>query len=127
MTARTFALADILSVTTGKLLSHRHIDGVYDILNYMTGESLMTHQLPRAAEACRPSLIAQHPDLDGLDPSSDLDRDNLYGWLLDVERQYGQERPVSPVPAGDWQRQDALVELIDMVGADKVILVVVEE
>jgi hypothetical protein len=125
--SRRFALADILSVTTGKLLSHRHIEGVYDILGYMTGESLMTHQLPRAAEACRPSLIAQHPDLDGLDPSPDLDRDNLYSWLLDAERQYGQERPVSPAPAGNWQHKDALTELVDMVGADKVIPVTVKD
>lgn len=124
---RAFPLADILSVTTGKLLSHRHIEGVYDILGFMTGESLMTHQLPRAADACRPSLIAQHPDLDGVDPTPDLDHDNLYVWLLDAERQYGSELLVAPVQPEQWQHKDALVELAEKIGADRVVPVIVRD
>src|SRR5579871_5263795 len=54
---RKFHLSDVLTVTTGLVLSNRHMEGVYDILNYMTGESLFTHQLPRAMVACRPSLF----------------------------------------------------------------------
>ncbi|WP_445080300.1 DUF7736 domain-containing protein [Brevibacillus laterosporus] len=51
---KSFHISDILSVTTGKLLSTRRMDGVYDILNHMTGESLLTHQLPRAIRVCAP-------------------------------------------------------------------------
>ena len=38
--SRDFDLGDIPSITTGALVSPRHIDGVYDILDYMTGEQL---------------------------------------------------------------------------------------
>lgn len=55
--AREFDLADILSVTTELLLSHRHMDGLYDLMGFMVGEDLMTHQLPRAARACKPELL----------------------------------------------------------------------
>lgn len=47
MNTRNFHLGDILSVTTGCLLSPRRMEGVYDILNFMTADNLFTHQLGR--------------------------------------------------------------------------------
>jgi hypothetical protein len=61
---KEFSLGDVLSITTGRLLSERHMDGVYDILNWMTGDNLYTHQLPRDGKACEPWLIEQYPQLD---------------------------------------------------------------
>ena len=60
---RAFSLGDVLSVTTGYLVSLRHVDGLYDILNYMTGDDLYTPQLPRALDECAGPLLTQHPDL----------------------------------------------------------------
>ena len=57
--SRDFHIGDILSVTTGRLVSPRRMDGVYDILNFMTGDNLFTHQLPRAARECAGPLAAQ--------------------------------------------------------------------
>lgn len=61
--SRDFDLGDILSVTTGILVSPRRMDGIYDILNYMTDDSLFTHQLPRAMAECREPMFTQHPEL----------------------------------------------------------------
>ena len=35
------------------------MDGIYDILNFLTGDNLYTHQLPRAMRECEPWLRAQ--------------------------------------------------------------------
>ena len=59
--SKQFHLGDVLSVTSDFLLSPRKIDGVYDILNYMTGDDLYTHQLPRASKECKPWLLRKHP------------------------------------------------------------------
>ena len=59
METREFHLGDILSITTGYLVSRRHMKGVYDILNFMTGDTLFTHQLPRAGDECKPYLLKQ--------------------------------------------------------------------
>lgn len=120
---RVFPLADILTMTTGLLLSHRHMDGVYDIANWMTGDDLMTHQLPRAGAVCGPALLAQHPNLAGVVPSPDLDEHNLRTWLRDAEREHGDELPVTPLAPGVWGHQDPIEELCDMVGAERVIVV----
>jgi hypothetical protein len=60
---KLFHLSDVLSVTTGRLVSTRHIDGVYDLLNFLTGDRLFTHQLPRASRECEPWLRSQFPQL----------------------------------------------------------------
>lgn len=60
---KNFDTSDVLSVTTGRLVSSRHIDGVYEILNFLTGDNLYTHQLPRAMRECEPWLRTQFPQL----------------------------------------------------------------
>lgn len=60
---KLFHISDVLTVTTGRLVSSRHMDGVYEILNFLTGDNLFTHQLPRAMRECDPWLRTQFPQL----------------------------------------------------------------
>jgi len=60
---KSFHISDVLSVTTGRLVSCRHMEGIYDILNFLTGDNLFTHQLPRAGRECEPWLRTQFPQL----------------------------------------------------------------
>lgn len=60
---KVFHICDVLSITTGRLVSSRHMDGVYDILNFLTGESIFTHQIPRVMRECEPWMQAQFPQL----------------------------------------------------------------
>jgi len=120
---RDFAIDDILTITTGRLLSRRHIEGVYDLLGYMTCQHLMTHQLPRAADACAPALLDQHPQLKDVTPPEDADEADLLAWIVDAERQYGERLPVTPLAPDAWERKDAIEELCDMVGPERVVVV----
>lgn len=119
---RDFHIGDILSVTTGRLVSTRHIEGVYDILNFMTGESLYTHQLPRVSLEARPVLLRQHPLLVTADASM-VNADNWKGWLaIQVER-FGETLPVQPMNEDDHERIDPLSELAEKVHPDRVVVV----
>lgn len=60
---KLFHISDVLSVTTGRLVSGRHMEGIYEILNFLTGDNLFTHQLPRAMRECEPWLKTQFPQL----------------------------------------------------------------
>lgn len=122
---RDFPIGDILSVTTGFVVSTsgKHpIDGVYAILNHMTGDSLMTHQLPRAAKAARPALLRQHPKLAGVDASG-LDAGTVPQWVADQEARFGATLPVAPLAAAEWERRDPVAEAVEMFGADRVAVV----
>jgi len=109
---REFHIGDILSIIDGHLVSPRHIDGVYDILNWMTGDNLFTHQLPRASEECAPSLREQHPDLAAVVfPEGVSGEEPVRAWLAEQVRQFGEHRPVSPLAVGDHTAIDPISEM----------------
>jgi hypothetical protein len=117
-------LGDILSVTTGRLVSRDHIGGVYKILDYMTGDSLFTHQLPRASSECRPALLAQHPQLGDIEvPEFEPgDTESIFSWLDEQEAIHGTHLDVDPliIKVGDYS--NPIGDLVQM--TDKPIVVV---
>lgn len=113
-TDRQMHLGDILSITTGRLVSRNHIDGVYTILNHMTGQDLMTHQLPRVADECKPHLLAQHPRLVNVEPPNFTAEAEVWTWLSKMERTHGTTLPVAPLPPGAHEVRNPLVEAVEM-------------
>lgn len=88
-TNRTFPLGDVLSITTGRFLSSRGMDGIYEILNYMTGDNLFTHQLPRAIDECAPWLLRRYPH---------LSRDALASELAELDRRLEKAQRWNGIP-----------------------------
>lgn len=124
MSARTFDLGDVLSITTGRLVSPRHMDAIYDLLNFMTGDNLFTHQLPRASEECAPRILEQHPDLADVPvPEQFDDEAHVLRWLAEQIDRFGATRELRPLRPGDHTRIDPLVEL-RMMAPDKPVIVV---
>jgi hypothetical protein len=117
-----FHLGDILSITDGKLVSPTHMDGIYAILNYMTGDDLFTHQLPRAARECEPALREQHPELaEIVVPNADEladkgftgDRAEVYAaWLATAVEEHGEMFDVAPLE--NPEHIDAIAEIAAM-------------
>ncbi len=116
---RKFDLGTVLSITTGVLLTN--IGNVYEILNYMTGDNLFTHQLPRASRECEPVILRQHPQLAEVDASG-VNTTNWREFLDQQIERFGAELEIEPVGIFEHRRIDPIQEAIDMVGADKVIV-----
>lgn len=125
MTERKFHLGDILTITTGRLVSPRHVDGIYDILGFMTGDDLFTHQLLRAMDECREPLLGQHPDLRDIQVPDDFggSEDRVAAWLAGQVAVYGETREVLPLGDGEHARIDPFTEL-QMIKPDTEIIVV---
>ena len=117
---RRFELRQILTVTTGVLLCE--IGGLYDLLNYLTGDQLFTHQLPRAAILCKPWIIRQLPELAQI-TAEGVGRDNWTEFLTQQEELYGATHQLDTMPEELWLHIDPLQELQAMKGDDKVIVV----
>lgn len=122
---RDFDLGDILSITDGALVSPRHIEGIYDILNFMTGDNLMTHQLPRAMRECQEPLLAQHPRLRGVGLPEGVEhtKDAVYAWLDSAKVVYGDTLPVMPLADGEHEFRNPIAEADQMMGNRPVIVV----
>jgi hypothetical protein len=147
---KRFPLRDILSVTTGRLLTKANgphdngIDAIYKLLGWMTNDSPFTHQLPRFAEECKPWLLRWFPELtqvngelgnavNGLDwwISGSLMTGHtaelaVSGWLSRVQADCGLQEfyDVPRIPQDDHERKHPYDELVAMRGTDEGVIVV---
>lgn len=125
---KQFHLGDVISAAFGVLVSPRHMDGVYDTLNFLTGDSLFTHQLPRAGRAVQPFVLDQHPQLALLaEAVKNVTAENWRAWLDEQIALYGETLELEPLPASAWLTVDPLVEAEMMIGKDKIIPVVTRD
>lgn len=108
---RDFHLGDILSVAAGMILSPSGMDGIYNILHWMTGGEVMTHQLRRAVDGCKRPLLDQHPDLAAIVIPDGLHGDQWTGWLTDMCGRYGETRPVARLTPGVHEQLNPINEL----------------
>lgn len=109
---KTFHIGDVLSAATGRLVSPRHVDGVYDILNWMTGENLMTHQLPRVSREVEPFLREQFPELTAVTIPDTIDsRETCDAWLETIYPQFGERVELPKLPTEDHTDIDPIAEI----------------
>lgn len=127
--ARRFHLGDILTVTTGGiLLSPRLMDGMYDILGWLAGEPVWTHQIPRVVREAQSIVLAQHPDLaDVVVPEFAEPREQTVpAWLAEQVERFGEHRDVAPMSPVDHTSVDPLAEF-RMSYPDKPVIVVTSD
>lgn len=108
---KLFHIGDLLSITDGKLVSLDHIGGVYNILGWMTGEDLMTHQLPRVSRECEPYLRAQHPDLASVVVPPVGSREEAEAFLTTLYPKFGQFVSVAKIPTEAHTEIDPIAEI----------------
>jgi hypothetical protein len=110
---RRFPLGVVLSVTTGITLAP--IDEIHELLDFMTGDSLFTHQLPRASRECAPVLLARHPHLaDVVLPESFDGEADVLRWVEEQTRTLGEGVTVATMDPDDHTSIDPIVELVTM-------------
>ena len=119
---RLFHLSDILSITTGRLVSNRGMEGVYEILNFMTRDNLFTHQLGRASLECKPELLNQHPQLSTV-TGDDVTPDNFNIWIEEQCSEFGEQLMVQQLPVDAHETIDPISELAEKVHPDKIIVI----
>ncbi|WP_309083741.1 hypothetical protein [Chelativorans sp.] len=118
---KDFPTGAVLSVVTGRLVSENHIDGVYEVLNWMTGKSLYTHQLPRVSREAEPLILALHPDLaHAKEEAEQVNGDNWREWLATWKARYGETIGVPKMTIAEHERIDPLSELSEKVHPDRI-------
>ena len=102
MKEKEFHIGDALSVVSGRLLSLRHLEGICDLLSFMTGQDVYTfEEIAQARTECVGSLLEAHPWLGEID-SGDVeikDARDLERWLEELSAAYPEQIMVSSLPA----------------------------
>lgn len=115
---KNFHIGQVLTVTTGFMVSPNGIAGVYEILDWMTGDNLFTHQLPRASNICEPILKGLYPEIASVKiPDTSEVPDSLIpefwmDWLNKQADKFGEQIAVPKLLT--YTPIDPLEELIQM-------------
>lgn len=120
---KTFHIGDILSVLSGKLVSPRHIGGIYAICDWMTDRSNMTHQLPRVSSEIEPQLREDFPDLAAVEVPAGLNSEQkVLDFLASLDM--GETREVERLrDSADHTDIDPIAE-IRMINPDAKIIAI---
>lgn len=105
-------LGTILSITTDIHLAPGGFGDIHELLDYLTSDTLFTHQLIRASDETRDHLIAQLPWLAEITPPGEFaDENHVWRWLTVQTDRYGMWHDVEPMAAEDHTRIDPLTEM----------------
>ena len=99
-----FHIGDVVSVTTGKLLSPRKMEGIYEILDFLTGDSLYTHELPFASKFTKPYLLSQHPELSEIN-KDEINTENYKEKLDALVAEYGEYLEITNI-SDEWNSRN---------------------
>jgi hypothetical protein len=98
-----------------------------DVLSHMTGDSIMTHQLPLAADAVKPDVLAQHQWLNGLTvPDTVTDEAAAKRFLAEVARIYGEWHELEPAPLS-WGQHDPIQDFTNQYPGTPMIAIALPE
>jgi hypothetical protein len=123
--SKRFDTADALGAITGVLLSK--IDGIYEVCNYASGESVFTHQLPRVGSDLQVGIVKRRPDLGvAVEESKQVTGQNYKDWLAKWRDRYGDTIEIFPLSADEHERIDPLSELAEKIHPSKILVVKVE-
>lgn len=131
MQTKQFHLGDVLSIITGRLISPRRYEGVYDILGFITEDNLFPRPLEEVRFECRPYLVEQFPQLasaemdfavaelgDSLEiTTSDAQaRKVVAEWLAKQVAKHGEMFAVKSLPVDTHRVKNPIAEAIEMMG-----------
>jgi hypothetical protein len=118
---KTFTLGQVLTVTSGKMLCEGGMKDLYEILNYLTGDEIYTHQIPSALDQCRPYVLSSYPFIETIDVSG-INRANFIESISDMKMRHGNKFALDEIPHGE-QRQRLIYDDLPDEALNKVIIV----
>jgi len=125
---REFHITALVTAATGTFICRDGFSALHELLDYMTGDELLTHQLVLAAGAIKPDLYEQHPwlsDVTGVETVKD--EATLETWTAAAAARWGEWHRLVPNPAA-WGSHDPIEDFVALGGRrDRVIPVALPE
>lgn len=117
---RTFPTLAVVSAVHGVLLCP--LGDVYNVLSFLVGRSVFTHELPEAGRVSAPYVFAEHPALAAVDVSG-INPENWQAEAAKIESRLGATVELHPVGWNTLADKSPVETAIEMVGEDRVVVV----
>lgn len=112
--SKQFDLGAILNITTGILFTS--MDDVYEVLNYLTGDSIFTHQIPRVMDVAKPYVLSLHPELEGVGVDVAINSfEDAKAFVDEQKKIYGNKLSLTSMSKTDgYSHADPIEEAIEI-------------
>lgn len=121
---KDFPTLDALSALTGTLVTPKGIGAVYEVLNWMTGESVYTHQIPRISQEAQAFMLKRLPDLAATcQEAEQVTPENYRHWQAVWLARHGETMTLPRMGIEDHEPIDPVSELAEMVPPERRIIV----
>ena len=113
-TQRYFDLGAVLNITTSRLFTN--MEDVYEVLNYLTGDNIYTHQFPRVMEVVKPYVLSLHPELKGVGEKVEIHSfEDAKAFVDEQKKVFGDKLPLKPMSKTDgYSYVDPIEEAVEM-------------
>lgn len=119
---KNFPTDAVMSALTGVLVSEKGIQSVYEVLSWMTGELVFTHQLGRISDEAIPVMVRMDPTIQlAINEAERVNRDNWREWLAVWKDRYGDEIAVPVMTIAEHERVDAKSELAEKIHPNRIL------
>lgn len=120
---KSFPTADVLGVVTGRLLREGGFNDLHEVVEWMAGEPVFTHQIPRICDEASPVIVAMHPELQAVVREAEvMDGGNCLAIVAGWRQRYGETITVPRMNADQHERIDPVSELAEKVHPDNIII-----
>lgn len=119
---RDFSIGAAASVTTGFMLCPLFSE-VHELMEWLTGFPIWTHQIPRLSGELKALALAHHAELPTRETIGEVNPDNCQEVIARLEAKLG---PMMSFKKGDGnlaERKDPVDEAVEMMGRDRVVVV----
>ncbi len=115
---RDFDLGAILNITTSRLFTN--MDDVYEVLDYLTGDSIYTHQIPRVMDAAQPYVLSLHPELKGVGDNVEINSfEDAKAFVDEQKKIFGEKLSLKPMSKTDGYSYVDPMEEVDEIHSKK--------
>lgn len=118
--AQLFHIGDVLSISSGRLVSRDGYDGLQRALSYMAGEEIYTHQIGRVMDEAAPVVLETYPLLADVVVPNDIDESTLDIWLRQQAERYGEFLTLPQMTSEQHERIDPLSEAVEKKHPDNI-------
>ena len=87
------------------------------VLNYLTGDSVYTHQIPRVMPIAKSYILSLYPELTGVGDTVEINSfDDAKAFISEQKKVFGNKLPLSPMGKTDgYSHVDPIEEAVDMI------------
>ncbi len=124
--AKEFSTGAAISISSGYMLAREGFGAVHELMEWLAGFPIWTHQIPRMSDELRALALAQHANLPLREALEPVDAERWEEVLSGWERRLGKTFTFTKGDGTLATQRNPIDEAVERFGAEKVIPIVTD-